>query len=163
TAYLKTHYSIEFLLANLMAEVNSNTPDAKINIDRIKTELKNLNVKILPPDINKSELTYTIIDGKTLLTGLDTLKFVGDDAIKDIIAKRPFKSFYDFMSRIDSKATRANAIQALAAAGCLDSFNIPRKLMFLYYSDYRKKFQVWSKKHNIETEEFSYPWTDEKE
>lgn len=163
TAYLKAHYPIEFLLANLMAEVNSNAQDSKSNIEKLKKELVSHKVKIISPDINKSMLTYTIIDKNKLVTGLDALKFVGDDAIKDIISKRPFSSFSDFMSRIDSKKVRANSIQALAASGCLDSFKLPRKLLFLYCSDYRKKLQVWLKKHDITKEEFKYPWPNESE
>jgi DNA polymerase-3 subunit alpha len=161
TAYLKAHYPVEFLLANLMAEVNSNAPDSKGNIEKIKKELKKQRVKILPPDVNSSQLTYTISDNNRLLTGLDALKFVGEDAIKDIIEKRPFTSFFDFMARVDSKKVRANSIQALAAAGAMDSFKIPRKLIFLYCSDYRKKLQVWMKKHDPSKEEFVYPWPKE--
>lgn len=163
TAYLKANYPIEFLLANLVAEVKSNAPDAKNNLEKIKNELKSHKVKILPPDINSSQLTYTITDSQNLLTGLDSLKFVGDDAIKDIIQKRPFKNFFDFMVRIDSKKVRANAIQALAAAGALDAFSIPRKMLYLYCSDYRKKLQVWLKKHDPVKEEFLYPWVNEVE
>jgi DNA polymerase-3 subunit alpha len=161
TAFLKANFPIEFLLANLMAEVRSNAPDSKSNIEKIKKELRGHRVKLLPPDINTSQLTYTISDGNKLLTGLDALKFVGEDAIKDIIQKRPFKSFFDFMARVDSKKVRANSIQALAAAGAMDSFKIPRKLLFLYCSDYRKKLQVWLKKHNPNLEEFVYPWPSE--
>ena len=161
TAYLKAHYPVEFLLANLMAEVNSNAPDSKGNIEKIKKELKKQRVKILPPDVNSSQLTYTISDNNRLLTGLDALKFVGEDAIKDIIEKRPFTSFFDFMARVDSKKVRANSIQALAAAGAMDSFKIPRKLIFLYCSDYRKKLQVRMKKHDPSKEEFVYPWPKE--
>lgn len=161
TAYLKAHYPIEFLLANLMAEVKSNAPDSKGNIEKIKKELKKHKVKILPPDVNSSQLTYTISEGNRLLTGLDALKFVGDDAIKDIIEKRPFKNFFDFMTRVSSKHVRANSIQALAASGAMDSFKIPRKLIYLYCSDYRKKLQVWLKKHDPTKEEFFYPWPKE--
>jgi len=161
TAYLKAHYPIEFLLANLMSEVKSNAPDARNNIDKIKNELRSHKVKIIPPDINKSQLAYTIVEGNKLITGLDALKFVGEDAINDIISKRPFKNFFDFMARVDSKKVRANSIQALASAGALDSFGIPRKLIFLYVSDYRKKLQVWLKKHDPKTEEFIYPWAKE--
>lgn len=161
TAYLKAHFPIEFLLANLMAEVKSNSPDARSNIEKIKKELRKRKVKILPPDINASQLTYTISDGNKLLTGLDALKLVGDDAIKDIIEKRPFKSFFDFMVRVDSKKVRANSIQALAATGAMDSFKIPRKVIYLYCSDYRKKLQVWLKKHDPSKEEFVYPWPSE--
>lgn len=158
TAYLKAHFPIEFLMANLMAEVKSNTPDSKVNITKIKKEIKAHKVKITPPDINHSELTYTISETNKLLTGLDALKFVGEEAIKDITAKRPFTSFFDFMSRVDSKKVRANNIQALAAAGALDVFKIPRKIIFQYCSDYRKKLQVWMKKHDPKTEVFVYPW-----
>jgi len=161
TAFLKGHYPVEFLLANLMSEVKSKAPDAKSNIDKIKKELRKYKVKLLPPDVNSSQLTYTISDGNKILTGLDALKFVGDDAIKDIIEKRPFKSFFDFMARVDSKKVRANSIQALAAAGAMDSFKIPRKLIYLYCSDYRKKLQVWMKKHDPTKEEFVYLWPSE--
>ena len=161
TAYLKSHYPIEFLLANLMAEVNSNTQDSKSNIEKIKKEIREHKVTILPPDINTSQLTYTLKDNNNLMTGLDALKFVSEDTIKDIIEKRPFNSFFDFMTRVSSKKVRANGIQALIAAGAMDSFNIPRKLLFLYVSDYRKKLQAWMKKHNLLTEEFIYPWPKE--
>ncbi len=160
TAYLKAHFPVEFLLANLMAEVKSAAPDAKGNIAKIKKELKQHKVKILPPNINSSKLSYNIADNK-LLTGLDAIKFVGDDAIKDIIEKRPFNSFFDFMARVDSRKVRANSIQALACSGALDSFKIPRKLIHLYCSDYRKKLQVWLKKHDPSKEEFIYPWPSE--
>lgn len=166
TAYLKANYPIEFLLTCLMAEVKSSTPDAANNINKIKKEIRALNYTILSPNINDSKLTYSIISNNgnnQLLTGLDALKFVSDDAIKDIISKRPFKDFFDFMVRVSSKYVRANAIQALAASGSLDSFNIPRKLIYLYVSDYRKKLQTWLKKHDPLTEEFNYPWPNESE
>jgi len=163
TAYLKAHYPIEFLLANLMAEVSSKTADARANIDKIKKEIRARKVKILAPDLNNSQLSYTMVSDNQLLTGLDALKFVSPDAINDIIAKRPFTSFLDFMSRVDSKKVRSNAIQALASSGCLDSFKISRKLIYLYCQDYRKKLQTWMKKHDPKTEDFVYPWPDEKD
>lgn len=163
TAYLKAHYPVEFLLANLLAEVNSNNPDAKNNIDQIKHEIRAQNIKILPPDINISELNYKLASNNTLITGLDALKFVSDEAVNDIVSKRPFKDFTDFMARVDSRKVRANTIQALAAAGCLDCFNIPRKSIFLYCSDFRKKLQQWLKKHDLTKEQFIYPWVQEPE
>ena len=163
TAYLKAHYPVEFLQANLIHEVNSNTQDAKSNIEKVKKELRQRGVKIVPPDINKSDLSYVLVEDKTLITGLDALKFVGEEAIKDIVAKRPFKSFFDFMVRVDSRKVRANNIQALAACGAFDSFGIYRKLLYLYCSDYRKKLQVWKKKHDPNVEEFTYPWPNDGE
>jgi len=157
TAYLKAHYPVEFLLANLLSENRStNKKIAKVNIDKIKHELRLMGVKVLPPDLNTSESTYTLVDNNAILTGLDALKFVGEDAVKDIVQKRPFSSFNDFMIRVDSHAVRSNTIQALAAAGCFDSFGIPRKTIYLYCSDYRKKLQSWSKKNN--PADFKYTW-----
>lgn len=163
TAYLKAHYPLEFLLANLMAEVISNAPKAKDNVVKVKKELKDSGIKILPPHINTSEMNYSIKDKNKLLTGFQSIKYVSDDAIQEILAKRPFKNFFDFMARVSSKTIRSNCIQAMASCGMLDCFGLPRKAIFLYCSDYRKKLTVWLKKHNPNTEEFQYPFdmTDE--
>ncbi len=163
TAYLKAHFPIEFLLANLSAELNSNTPDAELNADKAKKELRQHGINILPPDINLSDMTFKLINDQTLITGLEALKFVGEDAIEEILVKRPFKNFHDFMLRCETKKMRANAIQALAASGALDTFKIPRRLLYIYCTDYRKKLQVWLKKHNPETENFEFPWVNDPE
>lgn len=159
TAYLKAHFPLEFMVANLMSEVTSNAKISKDNITKIKEEIRSLKINILPPDINTSQMTYTIIDDNTLLTGLDSLKYIGKDAIPEILKKRPFTSFEDFLTKIDGKLVRAPAIQALAASGCLDSFGLSRKLMYLYASDYKKKLQLHLKKKN--KTEFKYPWPQE--
>jgi DNA polymerase III alpha subunit len=169
TAYYKCHFPLEFLLSNLMSEVSSNQKIAKDNIAKIKEEIRKLNVKILPPDINKSDKTYTIIDDNTLLTGLDALKFIGKNAIPAILSERekgPFTSFEDFMNRVDSSKVKVPVIQALAASGTLDSFNMPRKLIFLYASDYKKKLQLFIKNHSKNPKKhptFSYPFPKEDE
>jgi len=162
SAYLKAHFPLEFMTANLMFEVNSGAKISEDNIAKIKDEIRGWDVTILPPDVNKSDTTYKIIDEKTLMTGLDALKFMGKDAIPEILNKRPFNSFEDFLSRVEGRKVSARSIQALAASGGLDSFGISRKRMFLYASDYKKKLQVWVKR-NPETDvrEFEYPWPDD--
>jgi DNA polymerase-3 subunit alpha len=146
TAYLKAHFPLEFLTANLMSEVNSNAKVAADNIAKIKDEIRRYKVKILPPDINQSDISYKIIDSNTLLTGLDSLKFIGKDAIPEIVAKRPFSSFEELLTKVDGKKVRAPSVLALAASGCLDSFGMPRKQMYLYAADYKKKLAVWVKR-----------------
>ena len=163
TAYLKAHFPVEFLLANLMYEIRSNAKIADKNIEKIKQEMRACGIKILPPNINTSGMTYQIQKDGTLLTGFEALKNVGADAIKEIIASRPFKSFDDFILRTDSQKVRANTVQALAASGCLDDFKIPRRVICLYIADYKKKLQVWLKKHDPSKETFEYPWPLEKE
>jgi DNA polymerase III alpha subunit len=164
TAYLKAHFPLEFLTANLIAEANSNTKDAPKNALKIKSELRQLKIKIIPPDINKSQNTYSIIDEHTIMAGLDALKFIGKDAIPEILSKRPFSSFDDFITRVDGRKVRAPAIQALAAAGALDSFNMPRNQMFLYAADYKKKLKMWQERRAEETFVYPFPnempWTD---
>lgn len=160
TAYLKAHFPLEFLTANLMSEVGSNSPVAKDNINMIKSEIRKLNVNIVSPDINNSQMTYKIINDKTLITGLDALKFIGKHSIPEILAKRPFSSFEDFLIKVDGRKVTAPAVQALAASGCLDSFGMTRKMMFLYASDFKKKLQVWSKKAN-KSPTFNYPWPED--
>lgn len=143
TAMLKTHFPIEFLVANLISEVSSNAKVAKENISKIKSEIRAHNVKIVPPAINTSELSWKIVDDHTLMTGLDSLKYVSsNDAIPEIIEKRPFTSFQDLLYRTTPTKLRAQAIQAMAASGSLDEFGIDRKLMFLYASDYRAKLKA---------------------
>lgn len=156
TAYLKAHYPLEFLIANLQFQSASNAQDSDKNIEIAKSEIRNLNVKILPPNINTSANTYLIIDDNTVLSGLDSLKFMGKDAIPEIIAKRPFTSLEDFLSKVDGRKVKAPAVQALAAAGCLDHFGLPRKAVFLYAADYKQKLQVFNKKNTKGT--FNYPW-----
>lgn len=164
TAWLKAHYPLEFLVANLKSEVLSNTKDSKNNITKIKEEIRKIGVKILPPDINNSDMTYKIIDDNTLMTGLDSLKYIGKDAIPEILATRPYKNFEDFLTKTDGRKVKAPAIQALAASGCLDQFGMNRKTMFLYAADYKKKLSAFLKrKKKIEGEDFNYPWPAEEE
>jgi DNA polymerase-3 subunit alpha len=141
SAYYKAHFPIEFLVANLIHEVNSEAPDSKENIVRIKNEIRSQGIDIVPPDLNTSDYSYKIIDDKTLMTGLDSLKYMGKDAIPELIEKRPFKDFSDLIQRTDSLKVRSPSIQALAACGGLDSFQIDRELMFYYASDYRNKLR----------------------
>jgi DNA polymerase-3 subunit alpha len=164
TAYLKAHFPLEFLVANLNFQSNSNALDADKNISFIKEELKALGVTILPPDINSSNKEYVIKDEKHILTGFDSMKYLGKDAIPEILEKRPFTSFEDLLARTDGRKVRINTIQALSACGCLESFDKTRKQMFLYADDFKKKFKMWkSKNPTKELSEFNYPWPEDQE
>ena len=163
TAYLKANFPVEFLLANLMKESEGLSLNRDANLIEIKNELRAKGIKVLPPNLNKSKMEFTLLDDQTIITGFNSLKSVGDDAIQDIISKRPFQSFQDFMIRVDSKKVRANAIQALAASGVFSEFGLTRKQICGYVSDYRKKLTTWLKKHDPNKETFVYPWKDNSE
>jgi DNA polymerase-3 subunit alpha len=159
TAYLKAHFPLEFMVANLMSEVDSNAKVSGDNINKIKNEIRRSGVKIQPPNINSSGKSYKIVDNNTLLTGLNSLKYMGKDAIPEILKHRPFSSFNDMLSKVDGRKLRVTAIYAMASSGCMDDFGLTRKQIYLYASDYKKKLQTWKKKNTEDP--FVYPWPDD--
>lgn len=165
TAYLKAHYPLEFLVANLMSEINSNSAASEDNVLRIKDELKQFKINIVTPDINKSEGVYKIINDNSLMAGLNSIKYMGKDSIPNIIENRPYTSLEDFLTKIDSTKVRAGAIQAMAASGCFDSIagGKTRKQMFYYAADFKNKLKAHLKKNPETRGEFNYPWPEEEE
>lgn len=159
TAYLKAHYPLEFMVANLIHEDGTNAQTRDKNIQEYKKELRDNGIKILPPDLNKSQEVYSILDDGRILTGFSSLKSIGKDAIPEILEKRPFKDFDDFLTKIDNSKVRINSVYALASAGCLDGFGLTRRQICLYAADYRKKLQTWQERRP--DEEFIYPWPDD--
>jgi DNA polymerase III alpha subunit/transcriptional regulator with XRE-family HTH domain len=161
TAYLKAHYPVEFLLANLLSELCSTALNSEQNIAKLKDEIRNNGIEILKPSINDSEYNYKIVQGNKLLTGFSAMKSLQEKAIADISAKRPFHNFFDFMRRVDASKVQSNTIQALIGCGCFDGFGLSRKAMYLHCQDYRKKLQSWLKRHNPETEQFVYAFPED--
>jgi len=130
TSYLKYYYPTEFMAAILTLEKN-NTDKVVKYVD----ELKRMNIKLLPPDINRSGLVFeaTSIDGdEVVMFGMGAIKGAGDIAINSILKARgeeAFADFSDFVSRIDSGKVNKKVIESLIKAGALDSFGYSRKAM----------------------------------
>ncbi len=131
TSYLKAYYPTEFMAALLTLEKN-NTDKVVKYID----ETKRLGIKLVPPDINKSDLVFTAIkiDGKeTIIFGLGALKGAGDLAIESVIKTRQedgdFKDLSDFISRIDGSRVNKRVIESLIKSGAFDEFDYSRKTM----------------------------------
>ncbi len=124
TAYLKANYPAEFMAANLTNEINS--PDA---FSDYMTATKEMGIEILPPDINLSEQTFTVVDGK-IFYGLQGIKNVGSNAVDEIIRVReqegPYDSFVDFLDRIDLKTVNRRVIETLIQSGLFDRFGLNR-------------------------------------
>jgi len=126
TAYLKAHYPEEFMAGLLNAEAS--------DIERIALlvqEARQSGLEILPPDINKSFVTFTP-DGKKIRFGLLAIKNVGEQITKTIIedrlARGPFKNFDDFLHRIQHKDLNKKSLESLIKSGVFDSLGIERKL-----------------------------------
>lgn len=125
TAFLKAHYPVEFMAANLSADM-----DKTDKIIKAISECRNMSIKILPPDINESDREFKVI-GNAIRFGLEAVKGVGSSAIESIIEIREkggyFKSFEDFLSRIENKKINRKVIEGLIKAGAFDSTGIDRK------------------------------------
>ena len=136
TAYLKAHYSVEFMTAFLTAESRGTTGPAKNEkIAEGVAECKRLNILVLPPDINKSDSEFSIEDKEKIRFGLSAIKNIGGAAIKSIITSRnegEFKSFEDFLRRVDLGPVNKKTIESLIKAGAMDQFGKRASLLIQY-------------------------------
>ena len=120
TAYLKAYYPPEFMAAMLNSYLG-NLDKVPVYID----ECKSLNIEILKPSINDSELKFTAINGN-IRFGLGSIKNVGITPVENIIKERKenglFKSFTDFCERVVEKGVNKKCIESLIKSGAFDEF-----------------------------------------
>ncbi len=118
TAYLKANYLSEFLACLISLEA---THPEKMAF--YLQETKDLGIKILPPDINRSMIDFSVIDG-AILFGLQGIKNVGLAALENIVEERtkkgPFKDLFDFCKRVDLRTANKRVIESLICAGAFD-------------------------------------------
>jgi DNA polymerase-3 subunit alpha len=122
TAYLKANHPVEFMAGLLGNEIN--------NTDKIATfvgECARMGIAILPPDVNRSALTFLpeeIPGAKAIRFGLAAIKNVGEAAMETAIVDReengPFKSMEDFCSRLDSRTVNKKILESLVKCGAFD-------------------------------------------
>ncbi|MBU4274698.1 DNA polymerase III subunit alpha [Patescibacteria group bacterium] len=120
TAYLKTHYPVEFMAALLTSE--------KADIERIAVlikECKKMGIHVLPPDVNESFRNFSVVPNENKIRfGLLAIKNVGENIVEAIITERkndgPFKSMHDFVSRIQSKTLNKKSLESLIKSGVFD-------------------------------------------
>lgn len=122
TAYLKAHYTLEYMTACMNNEIGKSA-DSKI-IEYID-DVKQFGIKTLPPDIRYSQSKFSV-EGKNIRFGLLAIKNVGEGAADNIVEAREkfgkFESFEDFLSKIDLSAVNKRAIECLCKAGVFDCF-----------------------------------------
>ncbi len=128
-AYLKAHFPAEFLAASMSSNMND-TDQLAIFVDDAKS---NFNIQIVPPDINQSESTFTVKNGK-IVYALAAIKGVGTVATDAIVAERErngnFKNLTDFAKRC-SPIINKRILEAFAKVGVLDSLEKNRALIFM--------------------------------
>lgn len=126
TAYMKANYPVEYMTALLTAE-SSDTD----KISEAVNECRRMKINVLSPDINESGIDFEIVndksslDGRAIRFGLSAIKNVGVAAIEAILSIRnegPFKSFPDFLSRVDGRKVNKKVLESLIKVGALGSF-----------------------------------------
>jgi len=133
TAYLKANFALEFIAALMTSERNNS--DAVI---KYMDECRRHNIKVLPPDVNKSDANFTVSDG-CIRFGLAAVKNVGAAAIESIVESRnkegEFKSIYDFCEQVNVGKVNKKVLEALIKCGAFDSSNTKRSQMMAVFED----------------------------
>lgn len=124
TAWLKTKYPVEFM-ASLLSSVMDNPDKVPLYME----ECKILGIKILPPDVNQSDVDFTVKDGQ-IRFGLAAVKNVGRNAINGIIEARQsgeFRSIQDFCEGVDLHLITRRMVESLIKCGAFDTMDLNRK------------------------------------
>ena len=132
TAYLKTHFPVEFMAALLTSETSK--PDSVV---KYIGECRELGISVLPPDVQISRAQFTPHisgEGQAIRFGLAAVKNVGGNAIESILNARQeaggrFKSLWEFCEKVDLRVMNKRVIESLIKAGALDSMGKRGPLM----------------------------------
>lgn len=125
TAYMKAHYPVEFMTALLTAENNASGPMREEKLRVAIEECRKMKLSILPPDINKSTIDFSIEGQLSIRFGLSAVKNVGSAAISSMLTARdekPFASIYDLVSRVDLSKVNKKTLESLVKVGAMDMF-----------------------------------------
>jgi DNA polymerase-3 subunit alpha len=123
TAWLKVYYSVEFMTALLTAK-----SDRTEKLSAIINDCKRMGIKVLPPKINESKFSFTANPKKKeILFGFGAVKGIGESVVTKIIENQPYKSFDDYLNKIQDKTATIALIKANAFPT-----NNPMKLMQKY-------------------------------
>ncbi len=124
TLWLKTHYTAEFMAAVLSSDMDS-TDKVKIFVE----ECKQLELKLLPPDVNRSAYYFTVSNEGEVVYGLGAIKGVGEAAIEEVVTCRGetgYRDLFDMCQRIDLKKVNRRVLESLIRSGAMDSFDSNR-------------------------------------
>jgi DNA polymerase-3 subunit alpha len=127
TAYLKTHYPVEFVAAMLTSETGNTEKVVKyIN------EARSMGIRVLPPDVNSSDVDFTPT-GDQIRFGLRAIKNVGENTVKGVLQAREslghFTTLFEFCESIDTRLLNKRVIESLVRSGAMDGLGAHRAQM----------------------------------
>lgn len=147
TAWLKYHYPIEFMAALINSFLDSSN-----KIREYVNTCNSMGIKVLPPDINKSMEKFSV-EGDAIRFGLKAIKNVGINAVEEIVRKREqlgeYKSFIDFIDKIDLSLVSKRMVESAVKSGCFDSLGHKRASIIAGYEKIINGAQK-TKRDNIE-------------
>lgn len=130
TAYLKTFYPVEYM-ASLISSI-----DDLDKINHYIANCKEMGIDRLPPDVNKSEDTFTV-ENNSIRFGLSAVKNVGRAMILNLVSERKnngeFKTFSDFIDRMAGRDMNKRALEGLISCGAFDSMGVKRSQLLAVY------------------------------
>ena len=130
TAYLKVHYPAEF-----MAGVLSNNYNNAEKVSFFLAECRRMGIKVLCPDVNESDVKFTVNKKGEIRFTLSALKGLGGSAAQAIIQEReengPYTDIYDFVKRVDLRAVNKRSMEALAKSGAFDALESIERAQYL--------------------------------
>ncbi|MBR6757118.1 MAG: DNA polymerase III subunit alpha [Bacteroidaceae bacterium] len=130
TAYLKANYPSEY-----MAAVLSRNLSDIADVTKFMSECKAMKIEVLGPDVNESQLKFSVNKRGDIRFGLGAIKGVGEAAVMAIISEREkngnFTSIFDFVERVNLSACGKKTIESLATAGAFDTFTEVKRENFL--------------------------------
>ena len=128
TAWLKAHYPAAF-----MAAVLSSDMDNTDKVVMLFEETRRMQIEVVPPSVNASFYSFTIINDRTIQYGLGAIKGVGAAAIDNLINEReengPFENLFDLCKRIDLRKANKRVLDALIKSGAMDSLGAGRSTL----------------------------------
>ena len=133
TAFLKANYPVDFMAAQLTS-IGDNKDKSAVYL----AECRRMGIKVLPPDVNDSDLWFRAVDGD-IRFGLGAVRNVGANVVESIIKTRRdkgrFTSFTDFLEKVDLLCCNKRLIESLIKAGAFDSFGQPRRALLMVHEE----------------------------
>jgi DNA polymerase-3 subunit alpha len=132
TAYLKANYPEEFMAASMTLDLGNTD-----KLGEFRQECDRLGIKLLPPDVNRSAVSFAVEEtpqGAAIRYALAAVKGVGAQAMEQVVVERaargPFKDLFDFARRLDVKTFNRRQFESLAKAGAFESLSRNRAQTF---------------------------------
>ncbi len=163
TAYLKAHYPAEY-----MAAIMSNRKDKPDDMPLLLGECRRMGLQVLSPDINESEVNFSVNKSGQIYYGFSAIKGMGDAVSQAIVAERekngPYTDVFDLLQRVSVRTLTRSVLDVLVKAGALDAFDNVHRAQYFHKDSpadnaptYSEKLIRWAarKQESVNTAQMS--------